>query len=56
MNPTLNRFRHKRSTISQILSFYEDIISKPENRDDVDFPKAFDKVDRNILLHKNYIT
>ena len=40
-----------------MLSFYEDITSKPENGDDIDaiyldFPKAFDKVDCNILLHK----
>ena len=31
MNPAQHVFRHKRSTISQILSFYEDI-SKLENR------------------------
>ena len=47
----------KRLTISQILSFYENIISKLENGDNVDdiyldFSKAFDRVDQNILLHK----
>ena len=36
MNPTQHGFRHSRSTISQILSFYKDIISKLENGNDVD--------------------
>ena len=35
MNPTQHGFRHSRSTISQILSFYKDI-SKLENGNDVD--------------------
>ena len=35
MKPTHQGFRYKRSTISKILHFYEDIISKLENRDDV---------------------
>ena len=57
MNPAQHGFRRKRSTVSQILSCYEDIISKLENRDDVDaiyldFFNTFDKVDHNILLHK----
>ena len=57
MNPTQHGFRQNRSTISQILTFYEDIISKLENGDEVDaiyldFSKAFDKVDHNILLQK----
>lgn len=57
MNPIQQRYRNKRSTISQILSSYEDIISKLENGDDVDviyldFSKVFLKVDHNILLHK----
>ena len=30
MNPTQHGFRHKRSIISQILSFYKKIISKLE--------------------------
>ena len=55
MNPTQHGFRHKRSIISQILSFYE--IFGLKNGDDVDtiyldFSKAFDNVDHNILLHK----
>ena len=55
MNPAQHVFRHKRSTISQMLSFYEDI-SKLENRDDVDviyldFSKVFDRKDHTILLH-----
>ena len=36
MDPTQYRLRHKRSAISPILSFYEDIISKVENGNDVD--------------------
>ena len=57
MNPTQHGFRQNRSTISQILSYYEDIISKLENGDEVDafyldISEAFDKVDRNILLEK----
>ena len=57
MNPTQHGFRDKRSTGSQILSFYEDIISKLESGDDVDviyldFSKVFGKVDHNILLRK----
>ena len=57
MNPTQYGFRHKRSTVSQILSFYEDIISKLESGDDVDviyldLSKVFGKVDHNILLRK----
>ena len=57
MNLTQHVFRHKRSAITQILSFYEGIISKPENKDDVDttyldFSKGFDRADHNILLHK----
>ena len=57
MNLTQHVFRHKRSAITQILSLYEGIISKPENKDDVDatyldFSKAFDRADHNILLHK----
>ena len=57
MDPTQYRVRHERSTISPILSFSEDIISKLENGDDVDaiyldLWKAFDKVDHNLLLYK----
>ena len=57
MNLTQHGLTHKRSTITQILSFYEDIVSKQENRDDadaiyLDFSKSIDKVDHNILLHK----
>ena len=57
MNPTQHGFRHKGSTITEILSFNEHITSKLENEDDVDaiypdFSKMFDKVDHNILLHK----
>ena len=57
MNPTQHGFRHKGSTITEILSFNEHITSKLENEDDVDaiypdFSKTVDKVDHNILLHK----
>ena len=54
MNPTQHGLRHQRSTISQILSFYEDIYKLEKGADVVaiylDFSKAFDKVDHNKLL------
>ena len=57
VNPTQHEFRHKRSTTSYILSFYENFTSKLENTHDVDaiyldFSKAFDNVDHHILLLK----
>ena len=56
MNPIQHGFRHKKTTVSQMLSFYDDITSKPESGDDIDtiylnFSKAFDKVAHHILLH-----
>lgn len=56
MNPIQHGFRRKKSTISQMLSFYDDITSKPESGDDIDtiyldFSKAFDNVGHHILLH-----
>ena len=56
-NDTQHGFRPNRSTISQLLFFYDDIISKLESGGDVDaiyldFAKAFDKVDHNVLLEK----
>ena len=62
MNPSQHIFRNKRSAIIQITvvrysSFYEDIIPKLENCDDVDgisldFSKVYSKVDSNILINK----
>ena len=57
MNPTQHGFRAGRSTISQLLRYYDDILSKLEEGGEVDaiyldFAKAFDKVDHNILLKK----
>ena len=57
MNSTQHGFRAGRSTISQLLCYYDDILSKLEEGGEVDaiyldFSKAFDKVDHNILLLK----
>ena len=56
-NPTQFGFRQGRSTISQLLAAYDDILFHLEHGRDVDvvyldFSKAFDKVDHNILLEK----
>ena len=50
MNRTQHGFRQSKSTISQLLTFYKDIITKLVNGDHVDgiylhFSKAFKKVD-----------
>ena len=57
MNPTQHGFRAGRSTISQLLRYYDDMLTKLEEGGEVDaiyldFSKAFDKVDHNILLKK----
>ena len=56
-NSTQHGFRQGRSCLSQLLSHYDSILSKLEEGKDVDviyldFSKAFDKVDHNILLTK----
>ena len=48
---------HQRSCLSQLLSHFENILTRLESNHNVDvvyldFAKAFDKVDHNILLKK----
>ena len=57
MNNTQHGFRERYSTITQILSFYDSVLSFLEEGHSVDaiyldFAKAFDKVDHQILLKK----
>ena len=57
LNPSQHGFREGRSCLSQLLSHIDDIFSILEEGKDVDviyidFSKAFDKVDHNILLTK----
>ncbi len=57
MNCNQHGFRKKRSCMTQLLSHIEHIYSSLNNGDEVDviyldFAKAFDKVDHNILLAK----
>ena len=57
MNKNQHGFRSGRSTITQLLKFFDDILIKLENGEEVDviyldFAKAFNKVDHNALLKK----
>merc|ERR1712240_905896 len=52
MGPHQYGFRKKRSCLAQMLQFYENV--EAESNNDVlflDFAKAFDKVDLNLLCH-----
>jgi hypothetical protein len=57
LDPRQHGSRAKRSTLSQLLQYQDDIIKALENEDNLDsvyldFAKAYDKVDHGILLHK----
>ena len=59
MNDTQHGFRKGRSCISALINVYDDIMHSLMASDNhcvdmiyLDFAKAFDKVDHNILLHK----
>ena len=57
LNNTQHGFRSGRSCLSALLDVYDNIMHMINNKSTVDmiyldFPKAFDKVDHGILLHK----
>jgi len=57
INITQHGFTKRRSPISQLFNYHEDILTMVENSEKVgavylDFAKAFDKVDHKILLKK----
>ena len=57
LNKNQHGFRAGRSCLTQLLAHFDNIICLLEDRLNVDvvyldFSKAFDKVDHNILLHK----
>ena len=50
-------FRAMRSTLTQLLSYWDNMLEKLEGGDGVDaiyldFSKAFDKVEHGVLLHR----
>ena len=57
MNNTQHGFRSGRSTVNQLLRYYDSVLTKLEegSKEDsifLDFAKAFKKVDHNILSLK----
>ena len=57
LNPTKHGFMGGCSCLSALLSVFDDVqlLSSGNNTVDmvyIDFPKAFDKVDHGVLLHK----
>ena len=59
LNTTQHGFTKGRSTISQLLTYYDSILTMLEEKGDIkvdviylDFAKAFDKVDHTVLLAK----
>ena len=58
LNKTQHGFRERHSTITQILCYYDSVLTLMESGDPVDtiyldIAKAFDKVDHQILLKKS---
>ena len=51
-NPSQHGFRSGRSCLSQVIAHYNKILSILEEGSNVDFAKAFDKLDFNITLQK----
>ena len=57
LDPRQHGSRMKRSTLSQLLQYQDNILEALENEENLDsvyldFAKAYDKVDHGILLHK----
>ena len=57
INSSQHGFRHGRSTLTQLLSFYDNILTNIEGGSQVDvlfvdYEKCFDKIDHKILLSK----
>ena len=58
LNPTQHGFRGGHSCLSALLSVFDDVIQLLSSGNNtvnmlyLDFPKAFDKVDHGVLLHK----
>ncbi len=56
-NPSQHGFREGRSCLSALLTVYDNVVSMLSSAESIDmiyldFAKAFDKVDHNILMHK----
>ena len=56
-NPGQHGFRRGHSTLTQLIQYYEDILTKVESSDSVDsiyldFAKAFDKCDHSVIMTK----
>ena len=59
-NETQHGFRNSRSTLTNLIEYYESILLQLENNQAVDsiyldFSKAFDKCDHGVILHKLHI-
>ena len=56
MNPHQHGFRHARSTLSQLLEHYENLVNQLEDGNvdvvNLDMAKAFDKADHGAILHE----
>lgn len=57
LNPTQHGFMSQRSTLTQLIQYYTDILNLLDKHGSVDavyldFAKAFDKCDHGVILHK----